>query len=79
VRDAIAAGIVGDLGSGSNVDICIITKQKAQLLRPFDSRVVELHTAADHAGLVTVVDTLTTDTVYKQKSLKHSKNPLNTK
>ena len=52
VRDAIAAGIVGDLGSGSNVDICVITEHKAQLLRPFDSHVVDLHAAADRAGSV---------------------------
>lgn len=36
VRDAIAAGIFNDLGSGSNVDICIITKDKVDYLRPYD-------------------------------------------
>ncbi|KAL4219705.1 Proteasome subunit beta type-7 [Mactra antiquata] len=36
VRDAIAAGIFNDLGSGSNVDICVITKDKVEYLRPFD-------------------------------------------
>ncbi|WAR30367.1 PSB7-like protein [Mya arenaria] len=36
VRDAIAAGIFNDLGSGSNVDICVITKGKVEYLRPFD-------------------------------------------
>ncbi|KAL3870852.1 hypothetical protein ACJMK2_038887 [Sinanodonta woodiana] len=36
VRDAIAAGIFNDLGSGSNVDLCIITKDKVDYLRPYD-------------------------------------------
>jgi hypothetical protein len=36
VRDAIAAGIFNDLGSGSNVDLCIITKDKVEYIRPYD-------------------------------------------
>ncbi|XP_013412691.1 proteasome subunit beta type-7 [Lingula anatina] len=36
VRDAIAAGIFNDLGSGSNVDLCIITKDKVDYIRPYD-------------------------------------------
>jgi len=36
VRDAIAGGIFNDLGSGSNVDLCIITKDGANYLRPYD-------------------------------------------
>jgi len=37
VADAIRAGIFNDLGSGSNVDLCVITKDKAEMLRPFDT------------------------------------------
>lgn len=36
VRNAIAAGIFNDLGSGSNVDVCVITKDKVEYLRPYD-------------------------------------------
>lgn len=36
VRDAIASGIFNDLGSGSNVDICVIRKGSVDYLRPFD-------------------------------------------
>lgn len=36
VRDAIAAGIFNDLGSGSNVDICVIKKGGANYLRTYD-------------------------------------------
>ncbi|XP_043939115.1 proteasome subunit beta type-7-like isoform X1 [Protopterus annectens] len=36
VRGAILAGILGDLGSGSNVDLCIITKDNVEFIRPFD-------------------------------------------
>ena len=31
--DAIQAGIWNDLGSGSNVDVCVITPEKTELLR----------------------------------------------
>ncbi|KPP74772.1 hypothetical protein Z043_106043 [Scleropages formosus] len=36
VRDAIAAGIFCDLGSGSNVDLCVITKAGVEYLRGYD-------------------------------------------
>eukprot|EP00055_Hartaetosiga_balthica_P000093 m.135651 g.135651 ORF g.135651 m.135651 type:complete len:284 (-) comp10113_c0_seq1:81-932(-) len=36
VRDAIAAGIFNDLGSGSNVDLCIITKEGVDYKRTYD-------------------------------------------
>lgn len=36
VRDAIAAGIFCDLGSGSNVDLCVITEAGPQYLRGYD-------------------------------------------
>ncbi|TPP61158.1 Proteasome subunit beta type [Fasciola gigantica] len=36
VRDAIAAGIFNDLGSGSNVDLCVITKDSTEYIRPHD-------------------------------------------
>uniref|UniRef100_A0A3Q0SCH1 proteasome endopeptidase complex n=1 Tax=Amphilophus citrinellus TaxID=61819 RepID=A0A3Q0SCH1_AMPCI len=36
VRDAIASGIFNDLGSGSNIDLCVITKTKVNYIRPHD-------------------------------------------
>lgn len=36
VRDATAAGIFNDLGSGSNVDLCVITKDKVDYLRNYE-------------------------------------------
>lgn len=33
--DAIQAGIFNDLGSGSNVDVCVITEEKTTLMRNF--------------------------------------------
>ncbi|CAM5105356.1 unnamed protein product [Natator depressus] len=35
LADAITAGVLGDLGSGSNVDLCVLTRGGAQILRPF--------------------------------------------
>lgn len=36
VADAIRAGVFNDLGSGSNVDLCIIRKGSVEYLRPYD-------------------------------------------
>ncbi|KAI6916167.1 Proteasome subunit beta [Hortaea werneckii] len=33
--NAIQAGIFNDLGSGSNVDVCVITPEKTQMLRNY--------------------------------------------
>ncbi|XP_044839741.1 proteasome subunit beta type-7-like [Mauremys mutica] len=35
LADAITAGVLSDLGSGSNVDLCVLTRGGAQTLRPF--------------------------------------------
>lgn len=35
VVDAISAGIFNDLGSGSNVDVCVIEKGKNEMLRNY--------------------------------------------
>ncbi|KAH0615588.1 hypothetical protein JD844_005036 [Phrynosoma platyrhinos] len=37
VREAIAAGIFNDLGSGSNIDLCVLSKNKLDFLRPYDT------------------------------------------
>lgn len=36
VHQAISAGVYNDLGSGSNVDLCVITKDKVNYLRGYD-------------------------------------------
>ncbi|XP_034017128.1 proteasome subunit beta type-10 [Thalassophryne amazonica] len=41
VRDAITAGIFCDLGSGSNVDLCVITEAGVKYLRGYDTPVVK--------------------------------------
>eukprot|EP00123_Amoebidium_parasiticum_P019379 comp24840_c0_seq1/m.46892 comp24840_c0_seq1/g.46892 ORF comp24840_c0_seq1/g.46892 comp24840_c0_seq1/m.46892 type:complete len:278 (-) comp24840_c0_seq1:48-881(-) len=41
VRDAICAGIFNDLGSGSNVDMCVITKDKVDYLRNIEKPVAK--------------------------------------
>lgn len=37
VRSAIYAGIMGDLGSGSNIDICVITREGVDYVRPYQA------------------------------------------
>jgi len=36
VRDAVAAGIFNDLGSGSNIDLCVIRKSGVEFLRTYE-------------------------------------------
>ncbi|XP_054720912.1 proteasome subunit beta type-7-like [Uloborus diversus] len=36
VRDAIAGGIFSDLGSGSNIDLCVITMSGCKFIRPLE-------------------------------------------
>ena len=36
VNEAVQAGIFNDLGSGGNVDICVITREKTTILRNFE-------------------------------------------
>lgn len=36
VRDAIAAGVFNDLGSGSNIDLCVIRRGKTTYLRNYE-------------------------------------------
>lgn len=36
VRDAIAAGVFNDLGSGSNIDLCVIRKGSVEYLRGYE-------------------------------------------
>ncbi|KAA0710072.1 Proteasome subunit beta type-7 [Triplophysa tibetana] len=35
VRDAIHAGVMNDLGSGHNIDLCVITRKGVDYLRPY--------------------------------------------
>ncbi|KAJ8267457.1 hypothetical protein COCON_G00126290 [Conger conger] len=37
VRDAITAGITNDLGSGSNVDLCVVRRDGVEYIRPFEA------------------------------------------
>lgn len=36
VAEAIRSGVFNDLGSGSNVDLCVITKDKSEMIRPYE-------------------------------------------
>mmetsp|Transcript_18022 Transcript_18022/g.31059 ORF Transcript_18022/g.31059 Transcript_18022/m.31059 type:complete len:272 (-) Transcript_18022:308-1123(-) len=37
VAAAISAGVFNDLGSGSNIDLCVITADKVQMIRPYET------------------------------------------
>ena len=36
MRNAICGGIFNDLMSGSHVDLCVITRENAEMIRPFE-------------------------------------------
>lgn len=51
VRDAIAAGIFNDLGSGSNVDLCVIRNTgPAQYLRTYEEANIKVTFTKDFSG-----------------------------
>jgi len=72
VGDAIMAGVLGDLGSGSNVDICVITKHDSQLIRPFDSTVSDQFSSHHHRSALSL--TLTISSQQWRKTLTLSKS-----
>lgn len=39
MRDAIHSGIMSDLGSGHNIDLCVVTKHGVDYIRPFQESV----------------------------------------
>lgn len=43
VARAIRSGIFNDLGSGSNVDVCVILKDKTEMLRNYEMPVSDVH------------------------------------
>lgn len=48
VRDGIAAGIFNDLGSGSNVDLCVITKDGAKMFRTYEEANIKGQRSQDY-------------------------------
>ena len=36
VRNAIAAGVFNDLGSGNNISLCVVTKERADYLGNYE-------------------------------------------
>lgn len=48
MRDAITAGILNDLGSGSNVDLCIITANKTESIRPHEEVATKTPRSGDY-------------------------------
>lgn len=60
VRNAVAAGIFNDLGSGSNVDLCVIRKDKVDFLRTYEEANVKGKRQASYRykkGTTTVLTT----------------------
>ncbi|OMJ28990.1 Proteasome subunit beta type-7 [Smittium culicis] len=71
VKDAIEAGIFNDLGSGSNVDVCVITKDKVDYLRNYakpNERIPKLKSYKFSRGTTAIVS----ETIKKFDSAKDS-------
>ncbi|OLY78251.1 Proteasome subunit beta type-7 [Smittium mucronatum] len=69
VKDAIESGIFNDLGSGSNVDVCVITKDKVDYLRNYakpNERVPKLKSYKFARGTTAIIS----ETVRKFNSVK---------
>ncbi|KAF5273592.1 hypothetical protein FQR65_LT04590 [Abscondita terminalis] len=74
VRDAIAAGIFNDLGSGSNVDLCVIRKGSVDFLRTYDEANKKGVRQASYRypkGTTAVLHTKVKDIVVEEVSVRH--------
>jgi len=58
VRNAIRAGIFNDLGSGSNVDVCVIKKDSTRMLRNYETPNPSLYPPKQIILFAVVSDTL---------------------
>lgn len=74
VRDGIAAGIFNDLGSGSNVDLCIIRKGSVDFLRTYDEankKGVKQASYRYPKGTTPVLSTSTKNIILEEVSVRH--------
>ncbi|KAK4878937.1 hypothetical protein RN001_007083 [Aquatica leii] len=74
VRDAIAAGIFNDLGSGSNVDLCVIRKGSVDYLRTYDEANKKGVRQASYRypkGTTAVLSTKVKNVVVEEVSVRH--------
>lgn len=74
VRDAIAAGVFNDLGSGSNIDICVITKDKVDYIRPYEvanKRGKKLGDYRFQKGTTAILSTRTIPLIVEDEMVRH--------
>lgn len=74
VRDAIASGIFNDLGSGSNVDLCIIRKGSVDYLRTYDEankKGVRQGSYLYPKGTTAVLSTKSKEVIVEEVSVRH--------
>ncbi|KAF5281577.1 hypothetical protein FQA39_LY05112 [Lamprigera yunnana] len=74
VRDAIAAGIFNDLGSGSNVDLCVIRKGSVEYLRTYDEANKKGVRQASYRyprGTTAVLSAKTKNVIVDEVSIRH--------
>lgn len=79
VRNAVAGGIFNDLGSGSNIDICVITAEGVDYIRPYDEANIKGVRVGDYTyprGATAVLETtvrkfeVTSETVKTVESME---------
>ena len=86
VRDAIAAGVFNDLGSGSNINLCIITKDGSQRISPYDEANQKgkrqgdytVKSGASRTELVTTVPVIVEDVMVRHVEQPESPDDMDT-
>lgn len=63
VRDSIAAGVLNDLGSGSNVDLCVIRKGTTEYIRAFENIGIKGQKHRQYKYMEGTTDTLNTKVI----------------
>lgn len=76
VSEAIQAGILNDLGSGSNVDLCVITHRGVEYLRPYKEACQKGVRQGDYTykqGTTAVLQTKVREIMFDVVSVKEQK------
>ena len=78
VRDAIAAGVFNDLGSGSNIDLCVITKSGVNHYRPYEVANLKGERQGDYSvpsGATKIISSNTIPVVVEDVMVRHIEMP----
>uniref|UniRef100_A0A1B6D368 Proteasome subunit beta n=1 Tax=Clastoptera arizonana TaxID=38151 RepID=A0A1B6D368_9HEMI len=73
IRNAVAGGVFNDLGSGNNIDMCIIKRGSVEYIRPFEVTCQKGERQGSYKfkkGTTAILSTITIPLVVEEESIK---------